>query len=99
MLPGQNADVNATLEAAFAGALGKEQSTTAVYMLPMLASYSCGGFDHADRRDGAYNPDLQLYREAASSAGVDDFRVIFLYRELEECLASDCLHRNIGAES
>lgn len=66
-----------------------------LYMFPSQYSYPCGKASHEDRRDRFY-PHINWISEAASETSTD-FRVIFLYRPMEEVLAADCLHRKMEA--
>lgn len=50
---------------------------------------------HEDRRD-RFHPHMDWISEAASKTSVD-FRVLFLYRPMEEALAASCVHRKFEA--
>ena len=65
----------------------------AVHLLDMgfAWSYPFGLSTHENRRD-RFHPHMLWISEAASATATD-FRVLFLYRPMEELLAADCVHR------
>eukprot|EP00408_Alexandrium_pacificum_P010020 CAMPEP_0171229544 /NCGR_PEP_ID=MMETSP0790-20130122/38935_1 /TAXON_ID=2925 /ORGANISM="Alexandrium catenella, Strain OF101" /LENGTH=72 /DNA_ID=CAMNT_0011695727 /DNA_START=87 /DNA_END=301 /DNA_ORIENTATION=+ len=54
----------------------------------------CQG-NHEERAHSC-QPRLDWLAQAARDAGVN-LKVLFLYRKLEDCLAADCLHRDMEA--
>lgn len=58
-----------------------------------MSSYPCGGGSHYNRNQNWW-PLLDWIAGAAQDAGVV-LHVIFLHRNLEDCLAADCLHRHM----
>jgi len=63
-----------------------------IAVLPQQHSYPCGALDSHDQRRDRARPVIPWLLEAAQQANVA-LDVIFLSRELEDCLAADCLHR------
>lgn len=65
-----------------------------VWALPYQSTYpSCGAHEHLhDLRANKFHPNLQWIQKAAHEAGVK-FHVIFLQRELKDCLYLTCLQR------
>jgi hypothetical protein len=96
----RDAKVNATMHAAFKTLHKDPYANNTVWMLPALASYPCGGCSpypcksggdgHNDRDAGLYNPNVLWYAEAARKAQVD-FRVVYLYRPMDELLLTNCV--------
>jgi len=70
-----------------------------VYVLPQQYSYPmcCVGDPKShEMRMHQCHPKLDWMAEAAHEAGVN-LQVLFLHRNLEDCLAADCLHRRFEA--
>jgi len=68
------------------------------YILEDIRSYpECGvfkGYVEHEERLNLYHPHLPWIKQAVEKAG-GQLRVIFLYRDMEDCLAANCLHRTI----
>jgi len=67
-----------------------------VYTFPTIRSFpECGSFPiRHDGRKRLYHPRIDWMKEVCDKANVE-FRVIFLYRKMEESLASTCIKRVI----
>jgi len=63
-----------------------------VYLFDDPSYPSCGTGSHAGRSDLSH-PRIDLIAKAASKAGVQ-LHIIFLHRNLDDCLAADCLRRS-----
>lgn len=66
-----------------------------IWSLPFQATYpSCGASEHLhEARQSQYHPNLSWIKHAADDAGVK-LHVIFLQRDLKDCLALTCVQRH-----